>query len=725
MADNKKIDGSKIDALYQWISYDLQKVREELMNELKLSSAQIGYLYKGIRGDKESAAVALENEIRYSYKQNQNIYEGLANLLKNEVAEKINAIDEKTASLEQLQAILNEISDLKYTCNQLQSIYESISSTLSGEVVPKLDQIVGKEDMQALVEESVSVHSDKVEGTVIERSQMLEEAIAALPAPEAVDYDRITEEVGDKLLELLSAIKANEEALAEEEANAMANVDYERIAGDTAAKVIESMPYPDQFDYNRIDESMLSALTETLNVDALSQAIVEKIDSPEIDDIADAVAAKVVIPEAPAMPEVPTVEDISNAVAEKIVIPEAPAMPEVPTTEEIANAVVAKMPAMDLDALSALVAAKLVMPDVNAIADAVVAKMTVPTVDYDKLADAVLDKLAERGMSADVVLDDEGVSKIAATVAEKVNVGENVDYERITAIVENLEKVVTLDDEGVDKIVNGVAEELRNMTLVCEYVEEEKAEEPTEEVEEELDPVVAEEPAEEIVEEAIEEVVEELVEEAAIEAVEEVVEETVVTEEPAVEELAIAAEPIYEEDMDGQLIDAETGLVIRLKRSFTAKMKQSEEHVKIYYSDIKNALTSYKRINSNVSWHGDRFNYGRDTVAKIGVNGKTLCFYLALDPNDPELKTTVYHQKDVGNQKAYESTPFLVKVKSEAAAKKALRLVGILAEKLGAEHDDSFQEVDYVKEYAYESTKRLFEQGDIKATKEKKVDFDF
>ncbi len=696
MADNKKIDGSKIDALYQWISYDLQKVREELMNELKLSSAQIGYLYKGIRGDKESAAVALENEIRYSYKQNQNIYEGLANLLKNEVAEKISSIDEKTASLEQLQAILNEISDLKYTCNQLQSIYESISSTLSGEVVPKLDQIVGKEDMQALVEESVSVHSDKVEETVIERSQMLEEAIAALPAPEAVDYDRITEEVGDKLLELLSAIKANEEALAEEEANAMANVDYERIAGDTAAKVIESMPYPDQFDYNRIDESMLSALTETLNVDALSQAIVEKIDSPEIDDIADAVAAKVVIPE-------------------------APAMPEVPTTEEIANAVVAKMPAMDLDALSALVAEKLVMPDVNAIADAVVAKMTVPTVDYDKLADAVLDKLAERGMSADVVLDDEGVSKIAATVAEKVNVGENVDYERITAIVENLEKVVTLDDEGVDKIVNGVAEELRNMTLVCEYVEEEKAEEPTEEVEEELAPVVAEEPAEEIVEEAIEEVVEE----AAVEAVEEVVEETVVTEEPAVEELAVAAEPIYEEDMDGQLIDAETGLVIRLKRSFTAKMKQSEEHVKIYYSDIKNALTSYKRINSNVSWHGDRFNYGRDTVAKIGVNGKTLCFYLALDPNDPELKTTVYHQKDVGNQKAYESTPFLVKVKSEAAAKKALRLVGILAEKLGAEHDDSFQEVDYVKEYAYESTKRLFEQGDIKATKEKKVDFDF
>ncbi len=685
MADNKKIENSKIDALYQWIAYDLQKVREELMNELKLSSAQIGYLYQGIKGDKESASVALENEIRYSYKQNQNIYEGLANLLKTEVAERISSIDEKTSQLEQLQAILSEISDLKYTCNQLQSIYEALSNTVSGEVVPKLDAIANKDELQNIVEESVSVHSQKIE-----------EAVAAIPAPEAVDYDRITEEVGDKLLELLNAIKENAAALAEENANAMANVDYERIAGDTAAKVMESIPYPDQVDYNRIDESMTNALTEALNVDALSSAIVEKIDSPEIEDIADAVAAKVVIPEAPAMPEVPTVDEIAEAVA-------------------------AKMPAIDLEALSSLVAEKLVMPDVEEIADAVVAKMTVPTVDYDKLADAVLDKLAERGMSADVILDDEGISKIADTVADKVSVTEGVDYDRVAAIVENIEKVVTLDEEGVDKIVNGVAEELRNMTLICEYAPEET----TEVVEEE---VVEEAPVEETIEETVEVVEESVVEETVEATIEEVAEAPVeepVVEESASEELAVAADPVYEEDLNGQLIDAETGLVIRLKRSFTAKMKQSEERVKVYYSDIKNALTSYKRINSNVSWHGDRFNYGRETVAKIGVNGKTLCFYLALDPNDPELKTTVYHQKDVGSQKAYENTPFLVKVKSDAAAKKALRLVGILAEKLGAEPDESFEEVDYVAEYAYASTKRLFEDGDIKATKEKKVDFDF
>ncbi|MBR2622815.1 MAG: hypothetical protein IKD15_01160, partial [Clostridia bacterium] len=252
------------------------------------------------------------------------------------------------------------------------------------------------------------------------------------------------------------------------------------------------------------------------------------------------------------------------------------------------------------------------------------------------------------------------------------------------------------------------SEEICQMCASCELEGEEvcvAAEEaPVEE------PVVEEAPVEEIVEEPV---------------VEETVEEPVVEEAPATvaEELA-ATQAIYEE-VGNDLIDAETGLVIRLKRSFTAKMKQSEEKVKEYYSDLKNELTSYKRINSNVSWHGDRFNFGRDTVAKINICGKTLCFYVALDPNDPEYKTTVYHQKDVGAQKAYENTPFMVKVKSDAAAKKALRLVGYLAEKLGTEKEENFEAVDYAGEFAYASTKQLFDEGLIKATKEKKVDLNF
>ncbi len=184
--------------------------------------------------------------------------------------------------------------------------------------------------------------------------------------------------------------------------------------------------------------------------------------------------------------------------------------------------------------------------------------------------------------------------------------------------------------------------------------------------------------------------------------------------ESAAEEIAVAD--------DGAEDD---GLVTRYKKSFVAKMKQSETKLKVYYSDIKNAFDSYKRINSTVSLQGDRFNFGRDTIAKMTVVGKTLKLYLALDVNDPELKETVYHQNDVSDQKAYESTPFLVKVKSEVGAKKAIRLVKYLAAKLEAEEDPTFEPVDYVAEYEYETDEELIKKGLIKVTQGKKISLNF
>ncbi len=667
----KNETNSKIDVFYKCLVDELQLMRTALMNEMKYSSAQTQALYQGLTAEKAASSAALEQEIRYSYKQNQNIYEGLAAMVKNDIAQKIAAISDKMVALEQLSAIISDLSELKYNYQQLQTVYESLANLVSSEVAPKLAEMATKEETEAIVADALAVHTQTVVDAVADN------------APEAVDYDRISAEVGDKLLELLADMKAADEG---EEL-----VDYDRIAGDTATKVLESIPFPEPVDYNQIEESIHRAVSDAVDLNA----------------IAEAVAATI------------SVEAIASAVVDKMVMP--------------------TLPEFDYDKL----------------ADLVVSKMTPPEVDYDKLADVVVEKIAAKGISADVVLDEEGIAKIADTVAEKVGVAEAIDYDRICAasamatpyeeapvveavdydkvaaiveekllsVCETMERVVALDDEGIEKIVNGITDELRNMTLVCEYEEAPVEETPVEEapVEEVVEEPVEEAPVEEVVEEPVEETpVEEVVEEPVEEVAEESAEET-----PVEEELAVADEPIFEEDGEGQLIDAETGLVVRLKRSFTAKMKQSEEQVKAYYSDIKNSLTSYKRINSNVSWHGDRFNYGRETIAKIGINGKTLCFYLALDPNDPELKTTVYHQKDVGAQKAYESTPFMVKVKSDAAAKKALRLVGILAEKLGAEPDEAFVEVDYVKEFAYSSTKRLYEEGDIKVTKEKKVDFNF
>jgi molecular chaperone GrpE (heat shock protein) len=558
MAERRRNGGSQIDALYQWISYDLQKMRADLLKEMQMSSTQVGSLYNEIKEDNKQSSDAIAREIRYGYKQNQNVYDGLSSIIKDEVSSKLDNV-----SGEKIEELLNEVSELKYSYQQLQAAYEGIEPKMDSlaEKVEKLDElsarlqeVCDKFDLTAvenqladinakladgcgITEEDLVKVAEKTEESVSVHSQKVLDAVAAIPVAENVDYVRIVDEVGDRVLELL-------------------NESREATVEGTSEKVVESMPYPEKLDYDRL-----------------------------ADMVAEKLAAKMQ----------------QNY---DVVLDEA---------------------------------------GLDAIADKVVAKMGAIAIDYDKVC-------------------------LAAQAAQVVT--DPVDYDRIGEIVE-------------DKLAG----------MTCNVVLETPVEE-----------VVAEEP---------------VVEEVAV------VEEPVV-EEPATEEIAVAVAPAPELPIfnGDEMVDAETGLIIRLKKSFTAKMKQSEDDVKAYYSDIKNELTSYNRINSNVSWHGDRFNFGRDTVAKMTIVGKTLNLYLALDPNDPEFKTTVYHQKDVGAQKAYESTPFMVKVKSDAAAKKALRLVAALAEKLATEKDGDFVAVDYKAEFAYESTKALFEAGFIKATKEKKVDLD-
>ena len=712
MAKQPEKNQDKIDVLYQWLSYELQQAKDALLTELKMSSAQIGSLYGELKSENEESSKAVSQEIRYSYKQNQTIYDGLSSMLTKEVGERLNSVDEKLNAISEIQTLLNEIDELKHCYMELLGDTRALNDVVANDVTPKLDDIAQKQavldqleetlnDINAKIEEFrlseedfqklADTISEQTEKSVAEHSEQVLNAISAI---ENVDYTRISEDVGDKLIEILNEIKSEEVPVAEVvdvqkesmEMREVEKIDYDRIIYGAAEKVVESLPAAEKVDYSRI-ESAISAL----NMDAL----------------AEAVASKIAVPAAPEVPEV-DYERLADLVSARIAVPAAPAAPEV---------------------------------------------------DYERLADLVMEKMANgTEQTCEVMLDDAGIEEIASKVADKIPTPETidydkvcqaaqaaqilpdpVDYDRIAEIVEDklanedATYDLVMDEEGLNAIAKGVSQELQQLCAVVSAPEESVEEAPVEE--EVAEPVVEEvpveeeaaEPVEEVVEETVEEpIVEEPVEEAPVEepVVEEPVEVESAADAPVEEELAATALPMFDES-GNELVDAETGLVIRLKRSFTAKMKQSDEKVKSYYSDIKNELTSYKKINSNVSWHGDRFNYGRDTVAKININGKTLCFYIALDPNDPELKPTVYHQKDVGDQKAYESTPFMVKIKSDAAVKKALRLVGVLADKLGADKADNFKAVDYVEEFAYQSTKQLYEEGYIKATKEKKVNFDF
>ncbi len=651
-----------IDGLYNYLSRDLQKLKADLLNEMKYSALQTSSLYKSLKADSAKAtdeqakgASQVARELKYGYRQNEAIYAELSRILSDEVVAKLDTVEGKLALIEEIDKTLAAISE-KLEELGVDAVAEATASRVL-DAIPVYDEI-DYEKIEGVV-------AEKTEASVAEHSRQVLEAVAAIPVAENVDYTRIVEEVGDRVLEILTETKTEEKPVE----TAPVEIDYEKIVYGTAEKVVESLPYPEKVDYARVEDAFqksVESITTKMDADAtadlvlFSEEVRKAIAEIDYDAIAAKVAEKIVVPEQPAF----DYDLLAVAIAARS------AQPEPIDYDKLADAVLAKMPApepIDYEKLADMVAARIPAPEKEEI-------------DYDKLAELVAAKLQvqDGDEEYEVVIDADGVKEVAEGVAKELDLDALAEKvaERLVPEETGEEEAtyeMLLDEEGVQAIAEAVAKELCGKCVPCEAEEAPAVEEPVEEVAEEL----------------------------------------AVTEE------------VVEEVAEPELVDADAGLVVRMKRSFTAKMKQSDESVKGYYSAIKNAFSAYKKLNSTVSWHGDRFNYGRETVAKMNIVGKTLNLYLALDPNSEEFKTTVYHQKDASEHKAYESTPFLVKIRSEMAVKKALRLVEAVATKVGAVKKANFEPTDYKEVFAYETDEALLEKGLVKATKEKKVVWNF
>ncbi len=701
-------------------------------------------------------------EIKYLYSQNQSIYESLSSAL-NELKESAGAFNEEFAAKieDTLDALDEKIENLLAN----ETDYDKVAETVKERVAETLN--FEEPDYDKIAE----LVAEKTEAQTAAHSKEILDTIAAVPTAENVDYNRIVDEVSDKVLEKVTELL---EEKSNEEKETKGSAEYDRIVYGTAEKVIESLPPVERVDYTRIAEA--NALTdetlekiaeavaakiqipeaekldydklaetlaaklpvpEEIDYDKLADTVLAKLPAPEEIDyekLADAVVAKMPVPEAidydkladtviARLPETETLDyeriaeiannanetvdydriseivntandpvdyekitEIANNAAANVVVPEA----EEPDYDAMADAVLAKLPEseeIDYERLAYAAASKVEIPETEAIdyekiANDVAAKIDIPApeqLDYERLASSVAERIpAPEPATYEVLVDDEGVKSIADTVAAAVaaNIPEakapEVDTEALAGEIS--EKMGTpsyetiLDDSGAQMIADAVAEKLTaaNYTIATLPLIAEET------------PVVADEVA--------------------------------VTEPEAVEE--VAEEP--KED-----------LVMRVDRSFTAKLKQSDDEVKDRYGMIKNALLSYKKIKSTVSWNADRFNCGRATIAKMNIRGKTLCVYFALDPKDPAFKQTIYNQKDMSEQKAYAQTPFMMKIKSDLAAKRAVRLVETLAEQKGVAKKKDFEEVDYKKTYRYAGDRQLELTGLLRKSMGKRAVFDF
>ena len=146
----------------------------------------------------------------------------------------------------------------------------------------------------------------------------------------------------------------------------------------------------------------------------------------------------------------------------------------------------------------------------------------------------------------------------------------------------------------------------------------------------------------------------------------------------------------------------------RYDKSFTAKLIQSDDVLKGWYSSLKNALLGYKKVNSRISWHTDSINRGRIKLAKFAIRGKTLRLYLALNPDG---YADTKYKVERAESKRYEEVPCLYRIKNARRAKYALELIATLAEKFGLQPVER-EQVDYY--LPYEENEPLLERGLIK-----------
>ncbi len=157
----------------------------------------------------------------------------------------------------------------------------------------------------------------------------------------------------------------------------------------------------------------------------------------------------------------------------------------------------------------------------------------------------------------------------------------------------------------------------------------------------------------------------------------------------------------------------ETGcyIVAHYRKSFEGRLIQSRPHIKHFYSELKNALLSYKGTRSRVSWNADSFTNGKTPIAKINIRSNNLELYLALDP--ASLEDTIYHGRDVSHQKRYADTPFKYKVRSDRKFGWALELVQRVCEEQGLSPID-IEKIDYEEAYPFEETEDLVRRGVIR-----------
>ena len=189
-------------------------------------------------------------------------------------------------------------------------------------------------------------------------------------------------------------------------------------------------------------------------------------------------------------------------------------------------------------------------------------------------------------------------------------------------------------------------------------------------------------------------------------------EDTDSVEEPTVASVSeVVEDPTVIERTARRLafFEASAENIVQYNKSFTARLIQSDDAVKHWYTKLKNELLSYKKVKARISWKRETFRRGRQVVARICFRGKTMCLYLPLNATD--FAESKYHVEDVSHVLSTVDTPLMYRLKSARRVKYSADLIALSMEKLGISRIERVSEDYYMP---YEGIVELLDKGLIK-----------
>ena len=170
-------------------------------------------------------------------------------------------------------------------------------------------------------------------------------------------------------------------------------------------------------------------------------------------------------------------------------------------------------------------------------------------------------------------------------------------------------------------------------------------------------------------------------------------------------------EPALQVENDHVMFEEESVEAGRLRydKSFEARLIQSEDEVKHWYTEVKNELLSYKTARSRISWKRETFKAGKQVVAMLVYRGKTLCLFLPLKLSDYGEE---YRLEDASDTPVYAETPAMLRIKNEKRVRIAIKLIQDVMDSIKVIRKPNYVSEDFY--VPYEGIVELINKGLVK-----------